>query len=100
MHYSKFKKLLSKKFNEISFCELSILNLAQNANAKEIYKYLFVMSDNYKFYLDYVKKYCGNDKYYNEIRTNKILLKKIKTNRSNSLENELRENFILELSRI
>lgn len=101
MHYIKFKRLFKKIFDDLYFFELPVQYLAENiGNSKDLVKYMFIMSENYKTYTDFLKECNNKDKYYNEFRASKILLNKIRMNSFNTLENELRKRFTLALSQI
>lgn len=55
--------------------------------------YIFAMSEGYRYYLDYLKKYQGEEEFRKEMRTNDMFLKKIEPLKNRKYEKELKEKF-------
>lgn len=58
------------------------------------------MSNDYNLFLEYLKKYSGEESYRKEIRRKKTFLKKIYPLKTSELEIELKEKFAAVLSKI
>ncbi|WP_165045810.1 hypothetical protein [Dysgonomonas sp. ZJ709] len=51
------------------------------------------MSENYPYYLDYLKKYQGEKEFRKEVRANDNFFKKIEPLKNSRYENELKKKF-------
>ena len=98
LHYLKFKKLLSRIFNDLIINDISIkfADLLQ----EDVKKYIFAMSDSYNLYLDYLKELPDEIEYRKELRSKNILLKKIDTKTTGEFKKELISKFTTALSEI
>lgn len=90
-YYSRFVRILRKIFSEIRFHDIEV-NYSK-LNPEEAKRYIFAMSDNYLYYLNYLEKYQGEKEFRKEMRANDIFLKKITHLKNSKYEKELKEKF-------
>lgn len=98
IHYSKFKKLMKRMFNDLIINDSSI-NYA-GLLQEDVKRYIFVMSDSYNLYLDYLKAFPYEIEYRKELRSKNTLLKKIDSKTTGEFKKELISKFTTALSEI
>lgn len=89
--YSRFVKILRDKFYNITLHDIE--TDYTKFSSEEARRYVFAMSEDYQYYLDYLKKYQGEEKFRKEIRSNYVFLKKIEPLKNSKYEKELKEIF-------
>ncbi|HMM04002.1 MULTISPECIES: hypothetical protein [unclassified Dysgonomonas] len=89
--YSRFIRVLRNTFYKISFHDIE--TDYTKFSPEEAKRYIFAMSEDYQYYLDYLKKYQGEKEFRKEMRANDIFLKKIEPLKNSKYEKELKEIF-------
>lgn len=89
--YSRFIKIFREIFYKIGFHDIEVDYTKFTPESAK--RYIFAMSEDYEYYLDYLKKYQGEKEYRKEVRANDNFLKKIEPLKSSKYENELKEKF-------
>ncbi|MFT4224329.1 hypothetical protein [Dysgonomonas sp.] len=96
--YSRFVRIFRKIFSEIRFHDIEVdFSRLKPEDAK---RYIFAMSDNYLYYLNYLEKYQGEKEFRKEMRANDIFLKKIAPLKNSKYEKELKDKFEETMSEI
>lgn len=90
-HYIMFKRLLKEYLNEVHFLELSIDY--KKMLPRDIKRYIFVLSDTYALYLDYLKEHKSEEDFRKENRSRNRFIKRIKPKLTGELEQELKDKF-------
>lgn len=65
---NRYVRILRRIFYKIKFYDIGVDY--SRLSSDEVKQYIFAMSDNYKYYLEYLKKHCGEKEYPKEIRAN------------------------------
>lgn len=89
--YSRFIKILRTILYKIKFHDIEVDYT--RLSLEEVKRYIFAMSEEYQYYLDYLKKYRGDKEYRKEVRANDNFLKKIEPLKDSKYKNELKEKF-------
>jgi hypothetical protein len=97
-HGPMLKKKLKLIFNEINFYDISA-NYSKMLE-DDVKRYIFVMSNGYNHYLDYLKQQFGVEEYRKERRRTDSFLKKIEPLKTSELETELKTKFAETLLKI
>jgi hypothetical protein len=98
LHNICLKRLMNRIFQKIEFKDFSLdySKLLQ----EEVKRYIFVLSDSYDHYLNYLNENIGHKEYRKERRTTNDLLKKVAPFKTGKLETELKSNFKTAISKI
>lgn len=87
--YNRYVRILRRIFYKIKFYDINVDY--SKLSSDEVKRYIFAMSDNYKYYLEYLKKHCGEKEYRKEVRANNIFLEKIEPLKIGKYETELKQ---------
>lgn len=98
LHYSRFKKLMIRIFDRIVFDDI-LINYSEMLE-EDVKRYIFVMSDKYDVYLQYLKEERGEREYRKEKRRKREFLKRLAPLTEGTFESELRSIFRLAISKI
>lgn len=95
IYLPKAKRLMNNIFKELDFLDLSCNY--EGIEPNEVKEYFFIKSDNYKFYIEYLKELEEKDPkkkvYKNAMDAKRRLVKKIRPNLTGELTGELKEKF-------
>ncbi len=97
-HGAMLKRKLKLIFNGIKTFDASLDYSKMLEN--DVKKYIFAMSNDYNLFLEYLKKYIGEEALRKEIRQTRTFLGKIEPLKRSELEIELKEKFAAVLSKV
>ncbi|MDR1717346.1 MAG: hypothetical protein LBS20_16050 [Prevotella sp.] len=98
LHYAKFKKELQRTLDKIKFHDMALdyakkMPDGEKLDDNTIKNYIFAMSEDYDFYLDYIKAIKGEKEYKKEKKAKNALIKKMQPFVTNEHINELKFKF-------
>jgi len=98
LHYMKFKKVLQRTLDKIKFHDVTLdyakkLTDGEKLSDDMIKNYIFAMSEDYNFFLDYIKDIKGEKEYKKERKAKDLLIKNMEPLVTNEYINELKYKF-------